>query len=87
MTSMRDEDIIAFAHRDWDAGLPSEIQVQRERERKNGLTDTVRIAEMLRAHVRAVQPNWPSPEERQADFEHHVRMGELLRSVRLPKPH
>lgn len=35
---------------------------------------TFRASQMLAEHVRLLRPDWPSCEERQMDFEHHVAL-------------
>ncbi|MFL5417748.1 MAG: hypothetical protein ACJ78Y_17235 [Myxococcales bacterium] len=41
----------------------------------------VRIARELFAHARAVNPDWPSEREREADLAHHVELKRALSSV------
>ena len=72
---MRAEDVRRFAERDWKrlavekagwwAGRSTEERLQ--------------AAEALREHVLRIHPDWPTPAERQADLDAHVRLSRLLR--------
>lgn len=44
-----------------------------------GPAESMRIADELRRQMLARQPDWPSPAERRADLEAHVRLAELFR--------
>ena len=39
---------------------------------------TWRVSQALTAHLRAANPGFPSAESERADFEHHLRLKELL---------
>lgn len=82
---MKKEDLVAFAERDWSAGEASAAAARRERKERLGLDDAFRLADALRRHVQSLHPDWPTPEDRAADLEMHVRVGEMLRSVRVPR--
>jgi hypothetical protein len=74
---MRREDIRAFASRDWNAIAESKAQYWRS------LTpaESIRLADQLRRQVLSMHPDWPSESERQEDFESHVRVSRMLKSV------
>jgi len=57
----------------------------RERKERLGPAEALRVADELRRWCRLRQPGWPSPAQREADLEVHVRVGEWLRSVARPE--
>ena len=77
---MRNEDIIAFVQRDWDAIAEHKQRYWAE----NAMTadERLRIADELRRHARALHPDWPTRAQREEDLATHVRVGEALRRVR-----
>jgi hypothetical protein len=81
---MRNEDLIAFARRDWQA--VAALKRERWAEQKSQMTpaEALTIGDALRHHVSALQPSWPTAEERREDIAVHIRVSESLRRV---KPH
>lgn len=79
---MTDDEIRAYAGRDWS--LIDESKRGHWAERKKGLSpaEALAVAEALRLHARAIRPDWPSLAERAVDIEVHSRVGACLRSVR-----
>lgn len=53
-----------------------------ERLRRLGPVESLRVADELRHHVRALRPDWPGPLDREADLAVHLTVGEALRRVR-----
>ena len=68
--------------RDW-----TEVRASREAywvTHKAAMTslEALQLADGLRAHVKALRPEWPSDAERDADVELHSRVAEMLSRVR-----
>jgi hypothetical protein len=65
--------------------LVAEAKTRRWLARKSagGAAEGIRIGCLLRAHVRAVRPNWPSEADRAEDLAHHQRLSRLLNDVEL----
>jgi hypothetical protein len=74
--------LVEFARR--DRTTPGELKSAYwcERKRIHGPGEGLRIADDLRRYVRAVRPDWPRADERDADLHMHIRVSEMLRSVR-----
>ena len=65
-----------FAKR-WD--LLAEYKDQRWREQKRlGAQEAWRVVDSLRAQVQLFNPTWPTPEDREADLQTHIRVSEAL---------
>lgn len=73
------DDVRAFATRDWAAVEAAEVACRRERRERLGPTSSLVQAAELAAAVRTLRPDWPSAEERRADLETHIRVGDALR--------
>lgn len=82
LPSVRNEDIIAFARRDWDAIA----EHKRRYWAGNAMTADERlcIADELRRYALESHPDW-TREQREEDLATHVRVGEALRRVRRPR--
>ena len=78
---MDPRDIQAFVQRDWDSVRAAKERYWAERIRKLGPAEGFRIGDELRRQKLALDPDWPSPAEREADLAHHVRLAELFRRV------
>lgn len=81
---LSDEDLQAYATRDWDQVAREKERWWAERGRELTPAEKIRIGDMLRRHAQALRPDWPSPEERREDLETHIRVSEALR--RVPSP-
>jgi hypothetical protein len=81
---MKLADIRAYMQRDW--GLVRELKDRYWAERKRTLTpdEALSIADQLRQHAQTLRPDWPDPQEREADLQVHARVSESLR--RVPSP-
>ncbi len=66
---------------DWSELERSKADYWHARKKKLGAVEGVRIADELRRQVQALRPDWPSPAERAADLETHVRVARMLRRV------
>ncbi len=64
---------------DWSELDRSKTDYWRARKKKLGAVEGVRIADELRRQVQALRPDWPSPAERAADLDTHVRIARMLR--------
>jgi hypothetical protein len=82
--SMRKEDVIAFARRDWQA--IAALKRRRWSEQKSNMTaaDALSVGDDLRHHVAALRDGWPTEEDRRDDFAVHLRVSESLRRVKSP---
>lgn len=78
---MNPDDLAAFARRDWALVSAQEGEYWRERKRRLGPAEGLRVAEELRRHVRNQRSDWPSAAERQEDLATHVRVAQMLRRV------
>jgi len=77
--AMRNEDIIAFARRDWVS-----VTAVKERywaKQKSSMTpaEALRLGDALRADGQVLLHRGPTPEEREEDFATHERVAEILR--------
>lgn len=78
-TRFMDRDAVrACVDRDW-AGLE---QLKREyharRVRSEDPVAGFRLSQQLRDHMRSVVPEWPTPEDRDRDFAHHLELKRKL---------
>jgi hypothetical protein len=79
---MRDPEALrAFALRDRRVIQPSRDDHWQKSKLESGPAESVRVAEELRAHIRLIHPEWPTPADRRDDLEAHVRVSEALRRV------
>lgn len=82
MDEQRRRHLIEFAIRDREEPARLKAAHWEEYRRRHGLEGALRISADLFAWARAVRPDWPTAEDRRQDLETHVRVGEMLRSVR-----
>jgi hypothetical protein len=80
--AVNDEEIRAFAGREWRLVEEAKRRYWVERKRVLSPAEALSVAEGLRCHVRALRPDWPSPAERAEDLETHAQVAARLRSVR-----
>jgi hypothetical protein len=78
---MRNEDIVAFATRDWAAIAAS--KQRRWAAQKEGMTsaEALQVGDQLRYHAYSLHPDWPTDADRRDDLAMHVRVSESLRRV------
>ena len=81
---MDPRDIQEYVSRDWGAVRLRKDRYWAERIRRLGAAEGLRIGDELRKQAKALNPGWPSREEREADWEAHARLSELLRRVGRP---
>jgi hypothetical protein len=77
------EQLRAFASRDWDAIAREKRAHQARLFVEHGAAATVRAARELFAHARALDPEWPSVREREADLAALVDLKRLLERAAL----
>jgi hypothetical protein len=82
---VRKEDLIAYARRDWQAIAASKRQRWAAQKSQMSAADALRVGDALRQHAIALRPGWPSEEDRRNDLASHIRVAEMLRSVKPPK--
>lgn len=75
---MNRRDIQAFVERDWALVSAFKEAYWLEQKRLLGPAEGLRIADGLRRHAMSVRPEFPTPEDRAADFACHVRVREML---------
>lgn len=83
---MKKEDIVAYANRPWHLLEAADTEHWLARKREGGPMEGIRLGDELRALARLARPEWPTPEERHDDLQHHARLSEILRSVTFPPP-
>ncbi len=67
----------ALLSKRWD--LFAEYKEQYWREQKQlGLREALRVVDALRTQVQFFNPTWPTPEDREADLETHIRVSAAL---------
>jgi hypothetical protein len=76
----------ALLSKRWD--LLAEYKVQYWRERKQlGAREALRVVDSLRTQAQFFNPSWPTPEDREADLQTHIRVSAALaRTARRARP-
>jgi hypothetical protein len=82
---VRKEDVIAFAHRDWDAVAALKRRWWAEQKSRMTPEEALEVGDELRRHVSAIRSDWPTEEDRRKDLASHIRVSEMLRRVRPPR--
>jgi hypothetical protein len=75
------ESLLAYRNRRWDLVQAAKEDFWANEARRGGAAAGLVASEALFEHMRSVDPSWPSPGERQADYEHHMSLVEKLRRV------
>ena len=75
---MKREHVEAYLKREWGILAAQGARAWAERKQELGLLDAFRVAEGLRRHAQALHPEWPTKEQRRADFESHLHLSRLL---------
>ena len=68
-----------YVSRDWQAARDSKDDYWAARIARLGPAEGLRISDELRRQALAINPDWPTAEDRIADFAGHVRLAELFR--------
>lgn len=74
------EAYLAFLDRDWDAIAAMKARTWREQKKRMTTRELFALMDGFRVHTKSIRPDWPSEAERREDFEHHVRLHNLLRN-------
>lgn len=70
-----DRDAIrAFVERDRKSVAALKRDHHARRNRISGGKSGLAAAAILREHVRRARPDWPTPQDRQKDLEHHIEL-------------
>ncbi len=81
---MRKEDLIAYARRDWQAIAESKRRRWAEQKSRMSPAEALSVGDELRHHARSLREGWPTEEDRRKDLASHIRVAEMLRSVKPP---
>lgn len=81
--SVRKEDLIAFANRDWNAVAALKRRRWTEQKSRMSPGEALSVGDELRHHVSTLR-DWPTEEERRTDLASHIRVSEMLRRVKSP---
>lgn len=76
--SMSVNDIKEYAQRDWARISGFDQLYWAEKYRCHGPETGWQASAALWQHVKSIRPEWPDAAEREADFQHHVRIKQLL---------
>lgn len=71
---MDQRDLRAYVERDWAAAVTSKQEHWAREFRERGPEATLAAALALWQHMRAVNPDWPSEQERREDLAHHLAL-------------
>ena len=77
-TMITAESIREFAGRKWARIAEENQRYWADQYAKYGASATVRAAEQLWGHMKAIQPGWPSEAERADDLADHIRLKSLI---------
>ena len=81
LRAMDRADVAAYMARDFESSAESKAAHWARAYRARGPIATLEVSDALRAHMRSVRPDWPTPEDREADFSHHVAERRLLERI------
>lgn len=82
---VREDDLIAYAGRDWAAIEESKRRRWAEQKGRMTAAEALAVGDALRRHAALVRPDWPTAADREEDLAVHVRVSESLRSVDLSR--
>lgn len=68
-----------YMARNWSAARDQKDAYWGERIARLGPAEGIRVAGELRRQMLALNPDWPSAEDREADLQHHIRLASLFR--------
>ena len=63
-----------FLQRDWETAATRKREHWVREFQAGGSVVTLEVSAALSHHMRAVRPDWPTPEQRQADLGHHIAL-------------
>jgi hypothetical protein len=67
-----------YVSRDWGLARRAKDGYWAARIRRCGPAEGIRVADELRRQMKLLDPEWPSPAERDRDLASHARVSELL---------
>ena len=71
---MNADDLRRYAQRDWSAAAASKREYWAEQYRSFGAAPARKASDALAAHMRAVQPDFPTPRQRDRDLTDHCSL-------------
>ena len=78
---MNNADIKAYVNRNWAVMDDLNRCYWAGEYRRHGASSTIKAAQILWLHMKSIRPDWPSPEERDLDLQHHIALKQLLDKV------
>jgi hypothetical protein len=63
-----------FLRRDWETAAARKREHWVREFQTSGAVATLQASAALWHHMRAVRPDWPTPEQRQEDLGHHIAL-------------
>ena len=75
---MTQDDVKAFATRDWTAVSDADALHWAAEFRERGPVATVEASRALWEHARRIRPEWPTTDDSARDFAEHLRLKRLL---------
>jgi hypothetical protein len=79
---VREEDLVAFARRDWLAISASKRRRWADQKSRMKPAEALSAGDGLRHYARALRDRWPSEEDRRNDLASHIRVAEMLHRVK-----
>jgi hypothetical protein len=77
------EDLIAYARRNRAAFAKLKRRYWAKRKAHMTPAQALAVGDALREHYKSTHPSWPTEEDRQEDLASHIRVSEMLRSVKV----
>ena len=71
-------DLAAYAGRDWNQMAELKTRHWREMRAREGAIGMLRASEAASRTIRLLRPDWPSEQDRAADYEEHLRLCRIL---------
>ena len=78
LTSMEPGDVKAYLERGWAAAEALKRAHWASEFARRGPDATIQAAHALWRHMRLLRPDWPSEDQRRADFAHHVELKQRI---------
>jgi len=75
---METKDIIEYANRNWEQVSDMDYEYWKSAYREGGYKATQDASFALWQHLKSIRPDWPNPQDRQGDLEHHIKLNKLL---------
>ena len=77
-TVLKEAHIREFVNRERASAARATQEYWVSRYKEEGSEATIRVSETLFRHMQCVRPDYPGPEERDADLTHHISLKRLL---------